>query len=249
MTPIAPATADAAAVLADPGDVTAGRRFRACTSRVFDLDGTLVDTLPGLTQALNQALADLQLPRVDASLVRDSLHGGLEGSADAALAGLQVDTARRSALIQHYRDCYDQQMDRESRLYPGVRELLEHVHRRGHRMAVCTNKLQTQACRLLQRHGLLPLFEAVIGADSCAWRKPHPQPLRLAMQAIDGRAETTVLVGDSHVDVACAAAAGVDCLIFTGGYGGYGGTAVQAVASACTFTHHDSLRAALSDDA
>jgi phosphoglycolate phosphatase len=208
---------------------------------VFDLDGTLVDTLPDLTAALNRALSCLHLPPVDADLVRDSLHGGLEGSADAALTALQVDPSRRMDLIHHYRAAYDDQMDSLSRLYPGVRELLAHLHQGGHRMAVCTNKLHSQATRLLDRHGLLPLFDAVIGADSCAWRKPHPQPLRLAMQGIGGQSDNTVLVGDSRVDVECAAAAGVDCIIFAGGYGG------SAVQSACCFADHNSLLAAVAD--
>lgn len=188
--------------------------------RVFDLDGTLVDTLPDLTLALDTALADLGLPVVGAALVRASLHGGIDGSVDAALAHLQAPTALRGLLLARYRQHYDAALTRHSRAYPGVHELLERLRQRGDRLAVCTNKQQAQAQRVLGSLGLAPFFGMVVGADTCGQRKPHAAPLLHAIAALGGPRAQALFVGDSEVDRACAEAAGVDCLIFGSGYGG-----------------------------
>jgi phosphoglycolate phosphatase len=186
---------------------------------VFDLDGTLVDTLPDLHGALNAALASLELPPIPPELVRHSLHDGLEGSARAAGRALGLDIARIDALIDAYRRHYEAEPVRRSAAYPGVQAVLARLLARGRRLGVCTNKAASQAREVLRALGLLDAFDIVVGADSCAHRKPDPRPLLLAIDALDGRPADALLVGDSPVDTACARAAEVDCLIHAGGYG------------------------------
>lgn len=198
---------------------SAGSLFWSRAVRVFDLDGTLVDTLPDLTRALNAALADLGLPRVDAGLVRASLHGGLEGSVEAALVAAGAPVALSPLLLDRYGLQYDAMLTEQSRPYPGVPELLERLRDRGDRLAVCTNKQEPQALRLLGRLGLAAFFTSVVGADTCGQRKPHPAPLLHAVEALGGSSAQALLVGDSLVDLHCARAAGIDCLLFGGGYG------------------------------
>lgn len=194
--------------------------FWSRPARVFDLDGTLVDTLPDLVDALCAALADLGLPKVGRELVRRSLHGGLEGSAAAALAALKAPASLREPLIERYRAHYGASPTARSRPYPGVETLLIRLCERGERFAVCTNKTQALARRVLTETGIAPYFAAIVGADTCAHRKPHPDPLLHALDALGAVRSQALLIGDSEVDAACARAAGVDCLLFAGGYGG-----------------------------
>lgn len=187
---------------------------------VFDLDGTLVDTLPDLTEGLNQALVRHGLGRVATELVRASLHQGLEGSVEAAVHALGLAPSWRRSLLDSYVEALERRGDGAARCFPGVPSLLERLHGRGYRLAVCTNKPSGPASRLLARLGLKKHFELVVGADTCIHRKPHPEPLRHAIQQLGGDASSALMIGDSVVDFACAQAAGVECLIFQGGYGG-----------------------------
>ena len=192
---------------------------------VFDLDGTLVDTIPDLTVALNRALADLGLGAVDSDLVAQSLHGGLEGSVDAALDRLAADGTRdaapalRGELLRRYDYHYALNVSESSRAFGCVEEVLARLRRQGAALAVCTNKSQVLSGRLLSDLGLIRYFDAVIGAAPRRPRKPAPQPLWEALQRLGAEPAGAVLVGDSWVDVHCARAAGVDCLIHGAGYG------------------------------
>jgi 2-phosphoglycolate phosphatase len=193
--------------------------FWSLPYRVFDLDGTLVDTLPDLTDSLNDALADMHLPSVDASLVRASLHGGLEGSVDAAIARLGVRTEVRGALLDAYRRRYEAGVLIRSSVYDGVRELLQALGDERAQTAVCTNKPESIAIQVLDGLGLLEYFKVVVGGDSCSAKKPDPLPMRYALANLGGSPEQALLVGDSDVDAMCARAAGVPLLWYTGGYG------------------------------
>ncbi len=203
--------------------------------RVFDLDGTLVDTLPDLSAALDQALTELGLPAVGQAVVRDSLHSGLEGSAAAALAWLGAPSGQFPALVERYTRRYAALNGAHAWIYPGVRELLARLDARREPLAVCTNKPEALACELLDRTGLLQHFKVVVGADTCAQRKPHPAPLLHALAGIGGEPHSGVLVGDSRHDVHCARAAGVASIFHDGGYG------LAPVASPPRFSHYDEL--------
>lgn len=199
--------------------MTCARLLQARRAIVFDLDGTLVDTLPDLAAALDAALAELGAPAVPAALVRRSLHGGLEASALEAVRYLQLGETLAAPLAVAYARHYGSAPARASRPYPGVPALLERLSSDGTRLAVCTNKQLVQAERLLQATGLDRHIEAVIGADSCARRKPDPEPVRLALARLDATARDAVMVGDSVVDVRAAHAAGLVSLVHVAGYG------------------------------
>lgn len=193
--------------------------FWQSRTRVFDLDGTLVDTLPDLLEALNLALADLHLPEVDGGLVRASLHGGLEGSASAALRFHGAPEHLHAQLVALYERHYQAVSGAGAVPYEGVSSLLQMLAQRGEKPAVCTNKTQDRAVELLQSLGLLDHIATVVGADTCARRKPYPDPLLHALRLLGGEPISSVLVGDSALDVQCARAARVPCLFFASGYG------------------------------
>jgi phosphoglycolate phosphatase len=207
--------------------VSAAARLWACEAVVYDLDGTLVDTLDDLTEALNAALRDHGLPPVARELVRDSMHVGFDGSVEAALGRTRLAAGRRTLLEAAYRRHYAGRLASGSRPFDGVPELLDLQRERGVRLAVCTNRDEDLAEAVLVSAGLRGHFDVVVGRRADRPAKPDPAPLRLALALLQAPASATVLVGDSAVDVACAAAAALDCLVFTGGYGGAGVAALD----------------------
>jgi len=199
--------------------VTVARLLRTRGTFVFDLDGTLVDTLPDLAQALNDALAELGAAPVPASLVRRSLHGGLEASAAEALRYLSLDPQAAEPLARAYTRHYARAPVRDSRPYAGVPELLDRLVYDGARLAVCTNKPRIQAEAVLEATGLATYFPVVVGADCCSRRKPDPEPVRHTLARLGSAPREAVMVGDSLADVRSAHGAGVACLLHVAGYG------------------------------
>ena len=199
--------------------MTAGRLLRTCGTIVFDLDGTLVDTLPDLTRALNDALSELGASPVPASLVRQSLHGGLEASAAEAMRYLSLDPQVAASLTLAYTRHYARVPVRDSQPYPGVQALLERLARDGTRLAVCTNKPLVQAEAVLAATGLGGFFPVVVGADCCDRRKPDPEHVRHTLARLSSAPQDALMVGDSLADVRAAHGAGVACLLHMTGYG------------------------------
>jgi phosphoglycolate phosphatase len=182
---------------------------------VFDLDGTLVDTLPDLTAALNSTLGSHGLPALDADVALRSVHGGLESMVQAAVA----DPALRARVLAAFEQAYVARCADASRPYPGVVAALERCARQDIALGVCTNKGEALARKVLDHLGLLAFFGAVIGADTCSRRKPDAEPLLAAIERAGGERASAVLVGDSLIDVQCARAAGVPCWLYAPGYG------------------------------
>ena len=199
--------------------MTAARLLQARSTVVFDLDGTLVDTLPDLVRALNEALRELGAAPVPASLVRRSLHGGLEASAAEALRYLALDPRAAEPLALAYTRHYARAPVHDSRPYAGVPELLDRLAHDGARLAVCTNKPRVQARAVLEATGLATYFPVVVGADSCASRKPDPEPVRYTLARVGSAPREALMVGDSLADVRSAHGAGVACLLHVAGYG------------------------------
>ena len=187
---------------------------------VFDLDGTLADTSGDLIAAANACFETPVLDRVrDQSTAfrggRAMLRLGLQrmGLDDEAV----VD-ARFPELLRYY----DANIDTHTRLYPGVEECLDVLQDAGWILAVCTNKPEALAEKLLRRLGLRPRFASMLGADSLPVRKPDPRHLLETIGRAGGQASQSVLVGDTETDSKTAAAASVPCVLVTFGPDGRG---------------------------
>jgi len=198
--------------------------LRACVRAVaFDLDGTLLDTLPDLTDAGNAMLTELGRPEVDetrvrsfigdgvARLVSRLLVGGRDGDPPVALFDRGMESFER-----HYRDS----LDRRTRIYPGVVDGLAALETAGLKLACVTNKPEAFTRPLLAAHGLDRHLDLVIGGDTLARKKPDPLPLEhcASMFGIEPRA--LLMVGDSANDVLAARAAGCPVVCVPYGYSG-----------------------------
>lgn len=187
--------------------------------KVFDLDGTLVDTQAGLWTALNEALDDLGLPPVPRHVVWRSLGSGMAATAEAALRHLQASGELLQRLEQRYCERYRDQLLGECRVYDAVPTVLQQVRDGDARIGVCTNQHEATARALLAGCGLMPWIDVVVGGDTLGQRKPHPAPLGETIRRLGGEPSQAVVVGYGRIDADCGLALGVPVLIFGGGYG------------------------------
>jgi phosphoglycolate phosphatase len=184
---------------------------------VFDLDGTLVHSAPDLHAVANRLLAERGRPPLDLPTVTGFVGEGASVLVARCFAatGAPLDAAGVEEAVIRYRELYHQAPTELTRPYPYVPEVLEELGARFP-LAVCTNKPEALAHAVLEGTGLARRFAAVVGGDTLPVRKPDPAMLRCAGERL-GAAEL-VFVGDSEVDAAAAAGAGVPFLWFEGGY-------------------------------
>lgn len=185
---------------------------------VFDLDGTLVDSGPDIRGTLDLALRDCGI----AGVAEDdwvNLHSPLADIVRDALARHQASAAHSEAVLMAYRQRLARSRYERSIPYAGVKDFLSDCQRRGHRLAVCTNKAHAEALNMLVHFGLHDFFHGVVGADCARLPKPDAAPLELLLERLQAQPAQAVLVGDTHVDALCARNAGVDFVWHRPGYG------------------------------
>ena len=190
----------------------------ALEAAIVDLDGTLVDTLGDFHAALNATLADLGLPPLAREAIERMVGKGSEHLIRSALQAVGGEPGAYEAAWAAYQRHYDATNGRFADVYPGAGEGLQRLRAAGLRLACVTNKPQRFARDLLAAKGLLDAFEHVFGGDAFEHKKPHPQPLLKACEALGSVPARTLMVGDSSNDAAAARAAGCPVVLVTYGY-------------------------------
>jgi phosphoglycolate phosphatase len=187
---------------------------------VFDLDGTLVDTAPDLVGTLNIIFARMGLPAVPYSAARNMVGGGARAMIERGLAaeGRTVTGPELDRLVGDFIEHYADHIADGSRPFPGLEAALDELAARGCHAAVCTNKLEWLARRLLGTLGLTARFVAICGGDTFRLQKPDPELLRRTIAAAQGNEKQAVMVGDSVSDTTMARAAGLPVIAVDYGY-------------------------------
>lgn len=188
----------------------------------FDLDGTLVNSLPDLALSLNSAFAEVGLPQAPEELVLTWIGNG----ADVLFAKGLDWTGRASEFseeelknIKHrFGHFYGENVCNISKLYPNVKETLEALHAQGHILAVVTNKPTKHVLPVLQAFGIDHLFSETLGGQSLPAIKPHPAPLYYLCGKFGLYPHEMLFVGDSKNDILAAKAAGCQSVGLTYGY-------------------------------
>jgi len=195
----------------------------------FDLDGTLVDTLPDLHASANRMLGDLGLAPVDAETVRAFIGRGIDrlvkhlladkpGTDIAGNPGGEPDPSVLAEAGTIFRGHYRQLLTNESRLFPETEESLHRFRKMGLKLACVTNKTDAFTRPLLDGLGVLQLFDEVISGDTLERKKPDPLPLTYCARQFGIRPVQLLMVGDSQTDTLCARAAGCPVICVPYGY-------------------------------
>lgn len=184
---------------------------------LFDFDGTLADSFDAITASTNHVRQSYGLPPLPESAVRQYVGFGLTNLLEHLVPG--ADTAEAAA---RYREHHPKVMLSGTRLRSGVAETIPALHRRGFRMAVCSNKLAQYTRELVAAFKLEPYFGAVLGPEDVGGRaKPDPAMLLEGLGRLEVSTAEAVYVGDMAIDVHSARAAGVPVWILPGGAAGH----------------------------
>jgi phosphoglycolate phosphatase len=185
---------------------------------VFDLDGTLVNSVPDLTNALNEVLHEHGLSPLSYDEVTPMVGDGVPALVARAFAARGGNAAQAAAALPRYVEIYEANATNLTRPYPGVPETITELRRRGYETAICTNKLQQASITVLQGLGLLKLFDGIAGGDRYAVKKPDAGHLLGIIRELGGAPERAVMIGDSENDAAVAHAARIPAIMLRYGY-------------------------------
>ncbi len=202
---------------------------------LFDLDGTLADTIGDIAASTNHVRTACGLVPLPLEGVRNCIGRGASTLLRRALPelGYGDEDLRWHDLLKIYVAHHDLQCTETARLYPGVRTYLTALAERGHRMAVVTNKPERFAVVVVRHLGLAELLPVVVGGDTLPQKKPDPAPLFFALRQLgcplpdssDGRTAPThvsgpgTMVGDGEADLHAGRAAGLRTIACLYGYG------------------------------
>jgi len=189
----------------------------------FDLDGTLLDSVPDLAKAVQLTLVELNLPIQQQDKVRGWIGNGARVLVKRALSGdikgdIPDDLFEKAypIFLKHYAA----NLNGDSELYDGVEQTLSALKAEGVPMACITNKPEQFTLPLLKEIGLINFFDKVVCGDTFEQRKPHPMPLLETAKFFNVSPEQSIMVGDSVNDIAAAQAAGFYSICVSYGYHG-----------------------------
>lgn len=186
----------------------------------FDLDGTLVDTAPDIIDALNKVLAEEGVKPFHLDEARPMIgRGSMELLRRAfGLAGHPMLPEQEKPLLNRLLTLYEAHINDHSIVYDGMVAALDTLEAAGARFAVCTNKPNYLAVKLLETLGLAQRFGSIKGADVVPNKKPAAGHLRACIDEMHGDMAKVIMIGDSETDFLTAKAADVPCILFTHGY-------------------------------
>ena len=188
---------------------------------VFDLDGTLLDSAPDLTAALNLVLEMQGLAPLDVDKVRYMIGAGVPKLIERGFRehGVRLDAENMDAdLLDAFLAYYDAHAADLSKVYPGTYDLIEFLCNRSVRIGLCTNKPTGATKEILSSFGLEDCFDSVIGGTSGFPKKPDPAGLKACLDELGVEPSQTLFIGNSATDVKTAKNAGLPVVAMSYGY-------------------------------
>ena len=183
---------------------------------IFDLDGTLLDTLEDLKNAVNAALEHYKMPRRSLDEVRCFVGNGLRNLMIRAVPDGEENPKFEEAL-SFLKDYYAVHCKDNTGPYPGIMEMLDELKERGITMAIVSNKIDS-AVKELDKEYFNGYMSAAIGEMEGVARKPAPDTVLKALEECDLKPEDAIYVGDSDVDIATAKNTGIPCISVSWGF-------------------------------
>lgn len=194
---------------------TEQRAVRGKDTFVFDLDGTLLNTLTDLTNAVNYALTSVGYETRTEDQVRKAVGNGIAKLVERSLPAGAKDP-KFDEVFALFKEYYAEHCLDNTKPYDGIVKMLEGLGARGMKMAIVSNKADFAVKELCTK--LFPQISVAIGESADIRKKPAPDSLLAAIAALDSTPERTVYIGDSDVDIMTAKNAGVSCISVTWGF-------------------------------
>lgn len=190
---------------------------------IFDLDGTLIDSVPDLALSINKMLKTLNMTTYSTEVIRSWVGNGAEVLTKRALSGninisVDLDPLLVEKALGIFLDFYQQNVCVDTCLYPNVKSTLETLHSKNYRLVIVTNKPAQFIRPILEKFGLSNIFEMVVGGDSLPKCKPDPMQLEHVCETLAVNASTCLMIGDSKNDIFAATAANMESIGLTYGY-------------------------------
>lgn len=182
---------------------------------VYDFDGTLVDTLFDIADAVNLSLNELGLRTLSRETIRKYVGRGVERLMEQSISDTGCSDLPRA--VELFRKHYSQNLMNHTRFYPSGREILDYFSNK--KQAICSNKPEDFVRRILESLNSLECFDAILGGDSLQSKKPDPEGLLQLLDRFECSPEQVVLVGDSPVDIETGKRAGVYTCVVSFGLG------------------------------
>lgn len=184
---------------------------------LFDLDGTLVDSAPGLGAAVDRMRIDRGMPSLPMQRYRPLAGSGARGMLGEAF-GIQPDHPDFAVMRDEFFSNYESAMAAGTTAFDGVLELLQELERRALRWGIVTNKAERFALPLIRSMPLFASACAIVAGDTTPHAKPHPEPLLEAARRLGVAPSACVYVGDDERDIVAGRAAGMRTMAAAYGY-------------------------------
>lgn len=190
---------------------------------IFDLDGTLIDSVPDLAHAVNTILKEVKKAPFETETIRGWVGNGSQMLVKRALCGdVEAKEVIDQAFLNHcvtlFSDAYQKNVCVHTTLYPNVMTLLKNLKQKGFILSIVTNKTYRFVEPILKQLKIDTYFDYYLGGDSLSEKKPSPMPLIEVCNRFDITAKEALMVGDSKNDILAANAAGMDSVAVTYGY-------------------------------
>ena len=183
---------------------------------IFDLDGSLLNSLEDLRVSVNYALYGFKYPKQTLDMVRRNVGNGIEKLMERSLPDGK-DNVNYEVCLEIFKEHYKTHMSVNTKPYPHIIETLAALKSRGYKLAVVSNKFDAAVKPLCQKY-FKSLIDVAIGQSKDTKKKPAPDTVYMALDELESSAETSIYVGDSEVDIQTAKNSGMDCISVSWGF-------------------------------
>ena len=187
---------------------------------IFDLDGTLVDTAPDFKNSLNYMLSEIGEDTVELSDIRNWVGYGARELIRRTVEAKNIkhNDKKINEMLRIFLLHYTHNIDDDSVLYNNVENFLRHLKKNNIKTSVCTNKMESLSIMLLEKLGVLNLFDYLVGGDTFKKSKPDPYPLIQICEKLKVDKNDSIMVGDSITDLKAGHAANMPVVLVDYGY-------------------------------
>ena len=185
---------------------------------IFDLDGTLVHSIPDMHNAINKTLTQYNLENISEQKLQTFVGEGMLSLSKKVVDYCGGNEELYETIFNSYRQNYSEEPYKYSTLMPGVMDALNYFYKQKIPMGICTNKRQFVTEKLVKKMSLDKFFEVIVGAQDNIPLKPNPDMILLTIDQFNSSNDSFIMVGDTSNDIDAAKSANIKSIAVNGGY-------------------------------